>query len=221
MSVGASMAGGNPTEGREDDDFYQTEEPATHALMRFLMQRWYREQGLEMLNIWEPACGKGRMVNVFMDYPKITGNIISTDLVDRGFGTGGIDFLQVTELPKTKSGVYDTIITNQPFDQTFEFFQHARLLGAQRIVFLMKAQYWHTNWQKPPFTSREMWKGWAPSWWLPMTWRLQFKDPEKLAKMDKKPAPTMDTAWCVWDRHAQHDGCLMVPLQKPIGIEAE
>lgn len=216
MTIGASMAGGNPQDGRVDDDFYQTEVAATHAMLRFLKRHW---QPHGPLLVWEPACGKGAMSEVMLEYKTLIGGVISTDLVDRGYGHGGIDFLQVDQLPRTSRGVYNTIITNQPFNLSYDFFMHAVKLGAERIVFLMKAQYWHTNWQKAPFTSKQMWHGWSPSWWLPNCWRLQFKSPEELALMDKKPSSTMDTAWCVWDRHATHQGCLMVPLQKPIGFD--
>lgn len=215
MSLGSSMAGGNPTDGRIDDDFYETEPAATHAVLRFLMHEWYRKQEVKNLRVWEPACGRGAISNIMLEYKAMIDGVISTDLIDRGFGTSGVDFMSVDRLPATSRGVYDTIITNPPFELTYDFFMHASLLGAERVVFLMKAQYWHSNWQKPPFTSKQMWNGWKPSWWLPLCWRLQFKD---TSSMDKKPSSTMDTAWCVWDRRAQHQGCQMVPLQKPIGV---
>jgi len=210
MSIGASMAGGNPENGRVDDDFYETEDSATHAIMRFLKRQWS-----EPVRVWENACGRGAMSEVMVGYQGLVQGVISTDLVDRGYGTGGVDFLQVDSLPVTQSGVYDTIITNPPFELTFDFFNHAVTLGVQRMVFLMKAQYWHSNWQKPPYTSKMMWQGWTPSFWCPNTWRLQFRNLEDGAK---KVSSTMDTSWCVWDRNPGHQGCLVVPLVKPIGF---
>jgi len=210
MNIGASMAGGNRDGDPIEHNFYGTEPAATHAVMRFLKQHWGKE---EPIRVWEPFCGKGAMSEVMREYNYVHG-VISTDLVDRGYGTGGVDFLQVDALPRTSKGVYDTIITNPSFEDTFDFFNHAVTLGVQRMVFLMKAQYWHSNWQKPPYTSKMMWNGWTPSWWCPNTWRLQFREQEEGAK---KVSSTMDTAWCVWDRHAKHQGCLTVPLIKPIG----
>ena len=219
--IGSSMACGNPVSGRNDDDFYQTEIAATEALMRFLRSKWYirkcPSQPMPPFLVWDSACGKGAMSEVIKGFHFID-DVIATDLVDRGYGTGGVDFLNINPLPETSKGVYDTIIINQPFNKTFEFWDHANKIGAKCVVMLMKAQYWHSNWQKSPKTSKIMWDSWQPSWWLPLTWRPQFMDPEVISKMKKKPSPTMDVAWCVWDRYALHNGMLTVPLQKPIGM---
>ena len=56
--------------------------------------------------IWEPACGEGHISKL------LTGagyDVVSTDLVRRGFGDGGVDFLQQTE-PRAKH-----IVTNPPY----------------------------------------------------------------------------------------------------------
>ena len=56
--------------------------------------------------IWEPACGDGAISKVL----EAAGyRVISTDLVDRGYGCGGQDFLK-SETPLGK-----TIITNPPY----------------------------------------------------------------------------------------------------------
>lgn len=211
MSIAISMAGGNLESTRMENDFYPTEPAATHALMRFLKYQWRTGSPLR---IWEPACGCGDMSKVFLEYKTFVDSVISTDLYDYGYGFPGVDFLKTDHLPETPTGVYKTIITNPPFDLMPDFFQHASDLGAERIVFLLKAQYWHSNWQKPPCYNRSIWEKWEPSWWLPNTWRLQFRSADANSK---KSSSTMDTAWCVWDRHAAHTGCLMVPLKKPIG----
>lgn len=220
MALGPSMAGGNPIDGRNENDFYQTEPAATHALMRFLSQVWYRDTSYNLdkpLLIWEPACGEGAISEVLLSYhEKFVGGVVSSDLIDRGYGHGGHNFMNFSELPVTQKGRYDTIITNPPFVDIFEFFRHAEKLGAQRIIFLLKAQFWHSNWLKAPQTSKQMWESWQPSWWLPLTWRPQFMSPEDLQRRSSKPV--MDVAWCVWDRNATHQGCKMVPLQKPIEV---
>lgn len=56
--------------------------------------------------VWEPACGNGAISKVLQD----TGHQVhSTDLIQREFGQGGIDFLKTTE-PLAKH-----IITNPPY----------------------------------------------------------------------------------------------------------
>ena len=67
---------------RQVDDFYPTHPTITQMLLD-------REE-LDG-NIWEPACGRGDMSQVFIDRGY---DVLSTDLIDRGYGEGGIDFLQ-------------------------------------------------------------------------------------------------------------------------------
>lgn len=43
----------------------------------------------------------------------------STDLIDRGYGTGGVDFLKATENP------YGAIITNPPYKIALKFIEKA------------------------------------------------------------------------------------------------
>jgi hypothetical protein len=57
-------------------------------------------------SIWEPACGEGAISRELAT----TGNpVVSTDLIDYGFGISGIDFLKETR-PRAKH-----IITNPPY----------------------------------------------------------------------------------------------------------
>jgi hypothetical protein len=57
-------------------------------------------------SIWEPACGDGAISKVL----EAAGyTVISTDLVDRGYGHGGHDFL------KSETPLGRNIITNPPY----------------------------------------------------------------------------------------------------------
>ncbi len=57
-------------------------------------------------SIWEPACGTGHISNVLTES---VYEVISTDLVDRGFGFGNVDFLKQTK-PLAKN-----IVTNPSY----------------------------------------------------------------------------------------------------------
>ncbi|MGG8497914.1 hypothetical protein ACQY1Q_15995 [Tenacibaculum sp. TC6] len=57
-------------------------------------------------SIWEPACGYG---DVSKECIKAGYKVISTDLAQRNYGQGGIDFLK-TEKPLAKN-----IVTNPPY----------------------------------------------------------------------------------------------------------
>ena len=92
---------------REENDYYATTPLAAELLLE-----------LETFsnNIYEPACGQGHLSEVFV---KNGYNVTSTDLIDRGYGTGGIDFLQTT---KTFNG---DIVTNPPYSYAKEFVEKA------------------------------------------------------------------------------------------------
>lgn len=98
---------------REENDFYPTPERATEEL-------------LKRINIngvtWECACGDGAISKL------LPGEIISTDLIDRGYGEPYVDFL------KTIKKV-DWIITNPPYSKMRKFIQHSMKV-ADNIVFL-------------------------------------------------------------------------------------
>jgi len=83
--------------GRAALEFYPTPPEATRALL-----------SVETFDgpIWEPACGDGAIAREL----KAAGyDVTSTDLVDRGFGEAGHDFLK-SEQPLAKH-----IVTNPPY----------------------------------------------------------------------------------------------------------
>ena len=77
---GGQLAGGNPTRGRVENDFYATPKEATEAL--FNVETFNG-------NVYEPACGNGIMSEVIKKY----NHCYSSDLVDRGYGQVNTDFL--------------------------------------------------------------------------------------------------------------------------------
>lgn len=94
---------------REQHDFYATDPKALNDLAMH-MQLPYR--------IYECACGTGHLVNALIN---LGHEVIATDLIDRGFGEGGVDFLNVESMPKD----CDCILTNPPCKFTTEFIEHA------------------------------------------------------------------------------------------------
>ena len=110
---------------REDNDFYATDPKALELLL-----------DLEEFDpyVWEPACGKGHLSEVL----KKRGYIVrSTDLIDRGYGTGNVDFL------KTDSPFNGDIITNPPYKLGKEFVEHALNISADgtKIAMFLKVQF--------------------------------------------------------------------------------
>lgn len=64
----------------------------------------------------------------------------STDLVDRGYGHVGIDFLKENTLPEYLQGEVCCILTNPPFKYATEFIEHSLdlLPKGQSAIFLLK-----------------------------------------------------------------------------------
>lgn len=95
---------------RHKDDYYATDPKAVELLLKN-----------ETFNhsIWECACGEGHIAKVLESNGY---HVVSTDLIDRGYGVGGIDFLTQTE--NIGENTWD-IITNPTYKLALEFAQHA------------------------------------------------------------------------------------------------
>ena len=110
---------------REKDDFYATSPEAAEWLIE-----------IENLNknIWECACGMGHLSKVFESHGF---NVMSTDLVDRGYGVGGVNFLQ-QNLP-----FYGDIVTNPPYRYAQEFIEKALNLvyDGNKVCMFLKIQF--------------------------------------------------------------------------------
>lgn len=96
-SIYKTLGATNHTENeRETNDYYATEPKAAELLC-----------AVENLSpaIWECACGAGHLAEVFCKH----GHIVkATDLIDRGYGCGGVDFL------KENVHFQGDIVTNPP-----------------------------------------------------------------------------------------------------------
>ena len=108
--VGEAIVRKTNTRGKnaEPNDYYATEPKATELLL---------EQEHFVGPIWEPACGEGHISKVLLDY---LYDVRSSDLVDRGFGEAGVDFLQ-----NNGERWEGDIITNPPYKYAREFVEEA------------------------------------------------------------------------------------------------
>ena len=106
-TLGASS---HTKDDREENDFYATDPIAAKLLLE-----------LETLNknIWEPSCGQGHLSEIFVQNGH---NVKSSDLIDRGYGESGVDFLTYSN----ESDFFDgDIITNPPYKYAKEFVEKA------------------------------------------------------------------------------------------------
>jgi hypothetical protein len=120
---------------RQPQNFYATPDWVTEELLETL-RRW----GIRLPNvIWEPCCGDGA---ISRELESRGYSVVSTDLVYRGYGEGGRDFMKEDRLP---DGV-TAIVTNPPYgDGLFDFVVHA--LELARLVDGMVALLMPHQWQ--------------------------------------------------------------------------
>lgn len=85
-------------------------------------------------NVWECCCGQGHLSKVLEDYGY---DVKSTDLIDRGYGIGDIDFL------KTNEKFDGDIITNPPYKLAKEFVVKAldTITDGHKVCFLLRIQF--------------------------------------------------------------------------------
>jgi hypothetical protein len=126
MTLSHAAQSGQHHHADRGPDLYQTPAVATEALLRVeVLPHW----------IWEPAAGKGAIVNVLRDYGHA---VVASDLADYGFPLDQVaDFLKVAKVP---AGI-EAIVTNPPFKLIGPFVAHAlelcpRVIMLARLAFL-------------------------------------------------------------------------------------
>lgn len=159
---------------RAQDDFYATNPVAAEWLCK-----------IEDLNkrIWEPACGAGHLSKVFL---RNGHYVLSTDLIDRGFGQGGIDFLKVNE------PYYGDIITNPPYKYAQEFIEHALELipDGNKVCMFLKVQFLEGSKRKTFFEKYPPKRVWVSSSRINCYTNGEFK----------KTSSMLALAWYVWEK---------------------
>lgn len=126
---------------REGRDFYATPAWVTEALLHHVKLRG---------PVWEPCCGDGAMARVIENAGL---DVHASDLVDRGFGEAGVDFLACSTVP---AGCR-SIVTNPPYGETgvhkgqsrspsamLRFLRHSLMLTASvqgQLALLVRLQW--------------------------------------------------------------------------------
>lgn len=111
---------------RADNDFYATEPKAIELLL---------EKETFSTHIWECACGMGHLSKVLINKGY---KVFSSDLVYRGYGVGGCDFLKQRGKP-----FQGDIVTNPPYKFAAEFVYHALDLidDGHKVAMFLKIQF--------------------------------------------------------------------------------
>jgi hypothetical protein len=162
------------------DDLYETPAVAVEALLRV--------ETLP-LRLWEPACGRGAIVNVLRAHGH---EVLASDLVDYGDPTHFYrrDFL-MESLPKG----CEAIVTNPPFKLVEQFVAHALEL-CPLVVMLLRLAFYESERRRDILENCGLARIHCFRRRLPMMHRDGWKG--------RKANSGMAFCWMVWDR--QHHG---------------
>jgi len=164
---------------RQNEDYYATEPKAAKLLL-----------GLETFspNIWECACGEGHLSKIFTDAGY---NVKSTDLMDRGFGENGIDFLSIDNLQWNGD-----IITNPPYKYAQEFCEKALCIipNGMKVAMFLKLQFMEGKGRKNLFTK------FPPKVIYVSSSRLLCAKNAEFEKMIAGGGSAVAYAWYVWQK---------------------
>ena len=173
VTLGASN---HSTTEREDNDFYATEPKALELLLDIEEFDPY---------IWECACGKGHL----SDALRKRGYIVkSTDLIDRGYGEGNVDFLQCTDKHN------GDIITNPPYKHAQQFVEHALELipDGNRVAMFLKLTFLESQ------ARREMFEKYPPEYIYVSSSRLRCARGGDFETYKQGVGTAIAYAWFIW-----------------------
>lgn len=115
---------------RAENDYYATDPKAAELLL---------EVEPDLDNIWECACGEGHLAKVFEKAGKLFN---ATDIINRGYGDGSLDFLSYDCLSKYKHWNGD-IVTNPPYKYALDFVKQAinKIHNGHKVCMFLKLTF--------------------------------------------------------------------------------
>lgn len=181
---GSQLAGGSPSRGRVDNDYYATPPIATNMLLDNFDVR------LTGNSFLEPCCGGGHIANAIKEYYG-DATVDCMDLVDRGYPNTKIqDFLEYK--PDRE---WDAIVTNPPYSLAAEFIMKSMkcLKDGGVLAMFLKVQFLEGQGRKMLFDK------YPPKYVYVFRKRVgPWRNGEEFDEKGKPWASTMCFAWFVW-----------------------
>lgn len=167
---------------REQHDYYATPPIATELLCQ--IETFSK-------NILEPCCGEGHIAKVL----EANGyDVEAMDLIDRGYGKGGVDFLEYNET------VDKDIVTNPPYSMAQQFVEHAMeiVTDGHKVAMFLKLSFLEGQERRKMFNKYPPKTIWVSSSRLGCAKNGEFK-------VDKNGNLKADSAvaycWFVWEKN--------------------
>jgi hypothetical protein len=164
---------------RQHEDYYATDPKAAELLLQ--LETFDR-------NIWECACGEGHLSTVF----KNAGYIVkSTDLINRGYGEAGVDFLSIDN-----TEWIGDIITNPPYKYAQEFVEKSLQIipKGNKVAMFLKLQFMEGKKRKHLFTTQ------PPKTIHVSSSRLLCAKNAEFERMKSGGGSAVAYAWFIWEK---------------------
>ena len=183
MTLGAS----NHTEKeRQNEDYYATDPIAIDGLKKvFDIPK----------NVWECACGEGHLSKRLEE---LGHNVDSTDLIDRGYGQGNVNFLECEK----RLTDYNCILTNPPYNKAMDFVLHALELldnGGYCIMFLK------TTFLEGKKRYNELFSKYPPKYIFQFSNRVLCAKNGNFERMIAGGGSAVAYAWFIWEKGYKGD----------------
>ena len=184
--AGGKLAGGNPQNGRVENDYYATNPKAVEMLLM--------NYPFHATTILEPCVGGGHIANAINDFFSNQRVITGLDLVDRGYPNTIVqDFLTWKTNRK-----FEGIITNPPFSLAQEFIEKGMelLTDDGQMAMFLKIQFLEGAKRK------EFFEKYPPKYIYVFRNRMATwnNGNEVDPNTGKRWATTMCHAWFIWEK---------------------
>lgn len=171
---GSQLAGASLSRMKIEGDYYATPSECTRALLA-------KEEII--YPALEPACGEGHIAKL------LEGEVTATDLINRGYGAGGVDFL-THGFPK-----YPTVITNPPFSLFTDFVIRGLEIATHKLILfgklnMLEGQKRAAILEHSPLKTVYVFKARQSPW----------RNGSPVDENGKPWASTMAFAWFVWEK---------------------
>ena len=198
---GGKLAGGNPANGRVENDFYATN---PEAVIKLLLK--YSIDGHSIL---EPCVGQGHIAEVINNFYTNKREITCLDIVDRGYPNTIVQDYLTWETNKK----FEAIVTNPPYSLAQEFIEKSMELltdetddtcNGQLCMFL-KIQFLEG------LKRKELFDKYPPKYIYVFrnrmaTWNNGNEfDVDKNTGKKKRWATTMCHAWFIWEKGSKSE----------------